>query len=164
MSHIYLAFRFYAEGERAAHKQLGLLLTKTTPSYWYRLPQCKPETVWRPSQVYHGNPHTNKTVPSQRIDTASVVVEEIKHNQHDDVIKLKHFPRNWPFVRGIHWSRWIPYTKAVTRSFDVFFDLCLNKRLSKQPWGWWFETPSWSLWRQCNEVACYRWTRDTCNQ
>ena len=25
--------------------------------------------------------------------------------QHDDVIKWKHFPRNWPFVRGIHRSR-----------------------------------------------------------
>ena len=23
---------------------------------------------------------------------------------HDDVIKWKHFPRNWPFVRGIHRS------------------------------------------------------------
>ena len=23
---------------------------------------------------------------------------------HDDVIKWKHFPRYWPFVRGIHWS------------------------------------------------------------
>ena len=32
--------------------------------------------------------------------------------QHDDVIKWKHFPRNWPFVRGIHRSRWIPHTKA----------------------------------------------------
>ena len=42
--------------------------------------------------------------------------------------------------------------RPVTRSFDVFFDLRLNKRLSKQPWGWWFETPSWSLWRQCNEM------------
>ena len=39
----------------------------------------------------------------------------------------------------------------VTRRFDVFFDLRLNKRLSKQPSGWWFEPPSWSLWRQCNE-------------
>ena len=29
---------------------------------------------------------------------------------HDDVIKWKHFPRYWPFVRGIH--RWIPRTKA----------------------------------------------------
>ena len=32
--------------------------------------------------------------------------------KHDDVIKWKHFPRNWPFVRGIHRSRWIPHTKA----------------------------------------------------
>ena len=23
---------------------------------------------------------------------------------HDDVIKWKHFPRHWPFVRGSHWS------------------------------------------------------------
>ena len=36
------------------------------------------------------------------------------------------------------------------RSFDVFFDLRLNKRLSKQPWGWWFETPALSLWRHRN--------------
>ena len=43
-----------------------------------------------------------------------------------------------------------PAQRPVTRSSDVFFDLRLNKRLSKQPWGWWFETPSWSLWRQCN--------------
>ena len=28
--------------------------------------------------------------------------------------------------------------RPVTRSFDVFFDLRLNKRLSKQSWGWWF--------------------------
>ena len=41
-----------------------------------------------------------------------------------------------------------PTQRPVTRSFDVLFDLRLNKRLSKQPWGWWFETPSWSLWRQ----------------
>ena len=43
-----------------------------------------------------------------------------------------------------------PTQRPVTRSFDVFFDLRLNKRLSKQPWGWWFETLSWSLWRRCN--------------
>ena len=40
--------------------------------------------------------------------------------------------------------------RPLTRSFDVFFDLRLNKRLSKQPWGWWFETSSWSLRRQSN--------------
>ena len=44
-----------------------------------------------------------------------------------------------------------PTQRPVTRSFDVLFDLRLNKRLSKEPWGWWFETPSWSLWRQRND-------------
>ena len=43
-----------------------------------------------------------------------------------------------------------PTQRPVTRSFVVFFDLRLNKPLSKQPWGWWFETPSWSLWRHCS--------------
>ena len=41
--------------------------------------------------------------------------------------------------------------RPVTRSFDVFFDLRLNKRLRKQWRGWWFETPSRPLWRQCND-------------
>ena len=40
--------------------------------------------------------------------------------------------------------------RPVTRSFDVFFDLRLNKRLSKQSWGWRFETLSRPLWRYCN--------------
>ena len=47
--------------------------------------------------------------------------------------------------------------RPVTRSFDVFFDLRLNKRLSKQPWGWWFETPSLSLWRHCNGEDFFGW-------
>ena len=48
--------------------------------------------------------------------------------------------------------REFPAQRLVTRSFDVFFDLCLNKRLSKQSWGWWFETLSCSLWRHCNDA------------
>ena len=44
-----------------------------------------------------------------------------------------------------------PAQRPVTMSFGVFFDLRLNKRLSKQSWGWWSETPSRSLWRHCNE-------------
>ena len=35
-----------------------------------------------------------------------------------------------------------PTQRPVTRSFDVFIDLRLNKRLSKQSRGWWFETLS----------------------
>ena len=43
-----------------------------------------------------------------------------------------------------------PAQRPVTRSFDVFFDLRLNKRLSKQSWGEWFETSSRSLCRHYN--------------
>ena len=54
---------------------------------------------------------------------------------HDDVIKWKHFR----------------VTGHLKRSFDVFFDLGLNTRLSKQSRGWWFKTPSRPLWRHSNE-------------
>ena len=43
-----------------------------------------------------------------------------------------------------------PAQRPVTRSFVAFFDLRLNKRLSKQSWGWWFETQSHPLWRHSN--------------
>ena len=44
-----------------------------------------------------------------------------------------------------------PAQRPVTRSFDVFFGLRLNKQLSKQSWGWWFETPSRLLRRHRND-------------
>ena len=46
-----------------------------------------------------------------------------------------------------------PSKRPVMQRFDVFFDLCLNKWLNKQSWGWWFETPPCSLWRHCNGCA-----------
>ena len=51
--------------------------------------------------------------------------------------------RYWVFVR------WIPRESAS----DVFFDVCLNKRLYKQSRLRWFETPSRSLWRHCNDCG-----------
>ena len=66
--------------------------------------------------------------------------------------QMEHFPRYWPIVRGIH--RLIPRTKASDAELPFFFfDLRLNKPLSKQSWGWWFETLSRSLWRHGNEDA-----------
>ena len=65
---------------------------------------------------------------------------------HDDIFRV-----TGPLCGEFTGTGEFPTQRPVTRSFDVFFDLCLNKRLSKQPWGWWFETPSWSLWIQCND-------------
>ena len=58
--------------------------------------------------------------------------------------KWKHFPRNWLFVWGF------PAQRPVTQSCDVFCNLRLNKRWSKQSWGWWFETLSRPFWHHCN--------------
>ena len=44
-----------------------------------------------------------------------------------------------------------PAQRPVKWSFDVFLDLRLNKRLSKQSWGWWFDMPSGSSWRHGND-------------
>ena len=57
---------------------------------------------------------------------------QLQKNPHDDVIKWKHFPRYWPFP--IH--RWIPPQRPMMRSFDVCFDLRLNKRYSIHVPGW----------------------------
>ena len=49
-----------------------------------------------------------------------------------------------------------PTQRPVTRSFDVYFDMRPNKRLSKQSWGWWFETLSHPFWRHRNAIL---WSR-----
>ena len=97
-----------------------------------------------------GNIKDNHYLISLSATLLTHVEELTSHNpftviNHDDVIKWKHFPRYWLFVRGIHRSQ-----RPVTQSFDLFFDLCLNKRLGKQSRGWWFETPSCPLWRHRN--------------
>ena len=56
---------------------------------------------------------------------------------------------NPPITRGF------PSQRPMTPSFDVFFDLRLNKQLSKQSRRQWFERPSRSLWRHSNaNVTC----------
>ena len=56
---------------------------------------------------------------------------------------------NWPPTGGI------PAQRPVTMSFDVFFDLRLNRELIKQCKHKWFETPSRSSRRHCNIVKHY---------
>ena len=51
--------------------------------------------------------------------------------------------------------------RPVMQDFGVFFNLRVNKRLSKQTKRWWFETPSLSLWRHCNVETIWqpnRWS------
>ena len=71
-------------------------------------------------------------------------------SSHHDVIKWKQFSallalcaENSPFTGEF------PSQKPVTRSFDVFYDLRLNKQLSKQSRRRWFEMPSHPFWCHC---------------
>ena len=76
---------------------------------------------------------------------------------HDDVIKWKHFSRYWPFVPGIHRSPLNSPHKGQWSGALMFSLICAsNKRLSKQSRGWWFETPSCSLWRNCYVIGDLR--------
>ena len=72
---------------------------------------------------------------------------------HDDVTNGKIFRVTGPLCGEITDPAEFPTQRPVTRNFDVFFDLRLNTRWSKRPWGWWFKTPSWSSWRQYNVIV-----------
>ena len=72
----------------------------------------------------------------------------------DDVIKWKTFSVTGPSVCGeFTCHRWIPLTKAIGAELWCFYDLHLNKQLSKQSRRRWFETPSRPLWRHCHDIS-----------
>ena len=82
---------------------------------------------------------------------------------HDGVIDWKHFPRYWPFVRGIHRSLVNSPHKVQWRgALTVFFDVHLYKRLSKLSIRPWFKTPSRSLWCHCNAMISMPYAIDAC--
>ena len=67
-----------------------------------------------------------------------------RHQMETFSALLAIFTGNSPVPGEFHAQR------PVTRSFDVFFDLRLNKKLSKQAWCWRFETLSRPLWHHRN--------------
>ena len=71
----------------------------------------------------------------------------VRIRHHDDVINESIFHVTGPLWGNSPVTGGCPSQRPVTRSFDVYFDLRLNKRLSKQSRRRWFETPSCSLWR-----------------
>ena len=75
--------------------------------------------------------------------------------RHQDLTWWRHQMETFSALLAICAGNWpvpgeFPTQRPVTRSFDAYFDLRPNKRLSKQSWGWWFETQSRPLWRHRN--------------
>ena len=84
-----------------------------------------------------------------QIDLTLYVLNYVRED--DDVIQWKHFPRYWSLVRGIHRSPVNSPHKGHWRRVLILSLICaLNKRFSKQWWGWWFETSSCWSWCHCN--------------
>ena len=77
--------------------------------YWYILLQTKTRimTITQHNSVLHAFSVPNWSEICRVVDVLTVprLLPTGKFRSiHDDVIKWKHFPRNWPFVRGIHRS------------------------------------------------------------
>ena len=110
--------------------------------------KCEVRYCWLYSTWSQGI--TQADVSKRRRYSQSIVRMEIV--VHDHVIKWRQTfsailalcAGNSPFTGEF------PAQRPVTRSFGVFFNLRLNKGLSKQSRGWWFETSCYSLWRHFN--------------
>ena len=98
----------------------------TAYTVWQDYPCYKPTKVWRMSEVHNA-------WWRHQMETFSALLALCAGNS----------PVTGEF----------PTQRSMTRRFDVFFDLRLNKWLSKHWWGWWFETLWSSLWRRCNVVV-----------
>ena len=71
-------------------------------------------------------------------------VMRIKNSSHSSTLQCI-FNIHRSLVNSSHKGKW--------NGAMMFFYLCLNKRLSTHSWGWWFETPSHSLWPHYNVRA-----------
>ena len=131
--------------------------------------------IRRPSYFYHGNSYTLKDGFVVKREPQNVWTwTAIKHAYRDMYVRVallmwthtapgpsrvfawwRHQMETFSALLAIcagnsPVSGEFPGQRPVTRNFDVLFDLRLNKRLSKQWWGWCFETLSHPLWRHCN--------------
>ena len=76
---------------------------------------------------------------------------EISGRSHDDVIKRKHFPSNWPFVRGIHRSpghleMHIPFLFVYVSSNNLIWRLVFILLLKIVMYILLWYVISWGLW------------------
>ena len=107
-----------------------------------------------PNNYDSNNDNISNNVTADRIITTNVVVAMLTWiwlwlqvtMAHDDVIKWKHFPRFRLCAGNSPVSGEFPAQRPVTQSFDIFFHLRMNLRLSNQSRGWWL------LWRHCNDL------------
>ena len=75
-------------------------------------------------ETAHGQFSDRDAYPFQ-IDRIALRIILVVSELHDEVIKWKHFPRYWPFVRGIHRSTVNSPHKGQWRGALMFFLICV---------------------------------------
>ena len=146
--HHYLFFNFK---ERSIMESIVLGILMALPLQW--LPMCVPICRWLDCLFNSLFRLTAKEAPKLSRHVSMSCRYHMMTSSNGNIFRV-----TGPLCGEFTGPGEFPTQRPVTRSFDVFFDLRLNKRLSKQPWGWWFETPSWSLWRQCNDECKHTFT------
>ena len=118
---------FCVEFEREPLKIQTKYLTQTLKhtifiQYWKFKSSHVYQLIIKPGRAQaQMGPNRGPLLPLTSKDSFSLkCVVLCEYKSHDDVIKWKHIPRNWPFVRGIHRSRWIPHTKASAAELWCF--------------------------------------------
>ena len=133
--------------------------------YKYRKSHCGDKMVTRPSYLHNGISYTTGKMTSLywiRTQVAyiecpnimTITAVTINGNREPMMMSSN---GNILCVSGPLWGestsgRWIPLTKASDAELWCFWDLHLNKRLSKQSRRRWFEMPLHSLWHHCNAL------------
>ena len=139
---IHVFFMHCSNHESDSHDHVITLIPAGISNYTYR-------NAW--DEIIYPFPNFNGAV----VHVWEWMINLIPH--HDDVIKWKHSALLAICVGNSAVTGEFPAQRPVTRSFGAFFHLRLYKRLSKQWWNWWFETPSRLLSRHCNALLAWHW-------
>ena len=96
---------------------------------WPKVSQYVISTILRLHMIINRpvqGPNLVITVPADALEAKrSIGTKTLRNtNQHDDVIKWKHFPRYWPFVRGIRRSTVNSPHKGQWRGALMFTLIC----------------------------------------
>ena len=114
----------------------------------------KRNIVWRlvylSHNAYHINPTESHQILKGRIIGIFLLVLMMTSSNRNI------FPVTGHLCGEFTGHRWIPRTKASDEELWCFLWSGPEWTVSKQPWGWWFETPSWPLWRHSNVIISNR--------
>ena len=111
---------------------------------------CNPRTLQRPMASGHMTLFTPSTIYLTLFCSDCAEHHgDSKHRQRDCLFNLS---RSWDIIIWERFPRYWPTSDQSlqrTRRFDVFFDVSLNKPLTKQSSCRWFETQ----WRPCDVIV-----------